>query len=442
MNRFNNEEILREIINELRNICNFSDFIKIKDNLINKLELVERNIRNIYKVKNDNFGEYLSKANEYISQYKPKNGYSKGYSNLFNIPKQIENIQNYNNDIINYKNYEIENNYNRNENINLKNDNYQTPNKIINNSNQNNTINYSYNYNLQNDYNYPNQNIINNIEIETPTQLSPPKKIEYNSQEIKTLYQNKNINNYINNYNIPKFNNNQNQIYQFIDNNDDNNYDPTPSLKRYLAENKNKIEYKFLSDEQLSNNSIQNNEKEKRISNIIIKINKNEEIYELLKKLFSDDLIEKIMDKNCSDNYLTKIEETIKQIEILQKKDEENEMKKNESYTFQTINNNEKIPNQKKKLPKRAQLKSKKGNFSSSSLKKYTNNNNTIGYNINNSGINILNYSQNYSLPKNKKKSYADELLLSHGLPIGKITNENNIKTIQYQPIKNRSFNK
>ena len=63
MNRFNNEEILREIINELRNICNFSDFIKIKDNLINKLELVKRNIRNIYKGKIDNFGEYLLKAN-------------------------------------------------------------------------------------------------------------------------------------------------------------------------------------------------------------------------------------------------------------------------------------------------------------------------------------------------------------------------------------------
>ena len=69
------------------------------------------------------------------------------------------------------------------------------------------------------------------------------------------LYQNKNINNNINNYNIAKFNNNQNQIYQFIDNNDDNNYDPTPSLKRYLEENRNKTEYKFLSDEQLSNNT-------------------------------------------------------------------------------------------------------------------------------------------------------------------------------------------
>ena len=439
MNRFNNEEILREIINDLRNICNFSEFMKIKDNLINKLEIVERNIRTISKEKNDNFGEYLSKANEYISQYKPQNGYSKGYSNLFNIPKKNENIQNYNNkDTINYKNYEIETIYNRNENINLKN-NYQTPNKIIHNSNQTNKNNYSYNYNLNN--NYSNKNNINNTETETPTQLSPPKKIEYNSQKIKTLFQNKNINN-INNYNYPKLNFNQNQIYQFIDNNDDNNYDPTPSLKRYLAENRNKTEYKFLSDEQLSNNSKQNNNKENRISNIIIKINQNEEMYEILKKFFSDDLIEKIMDKNCSDNYITKIEETIKQIEILQKKDED-EIKKNENNNFQTINNNnENIPNQRKKLPKRAQLKSRKGNYSSNSLKKYINNNNNdnIGYNINNSGPNILNYSQNHS--KNKTKSYADELLLSHGLPIGKITNENNIKTIQYQPIKNRSFNK
>ena len=90
MNRFNNEEILREIINDLRNICNFSEFMKIKDNLINKLEIVERNIRTISKEKNDNFGEYLSKVNEYISQYKPQNGYSKGYSNLFNIPKKMK----------------------------------------------------------------------------------------------------------------------------------------------------------------------------------------------------------------------------------------------------------------------------------------------------------------------------------------------------------------
>ena len=440
MNRFNNEEMLREIINVLRNICNFSEFMKIKDNLINKLEIVERNIRTISKEKNDSFGEYLSKANEYISQYKPQNGYSKGYSNLFNIPKKNENIQNYNNkDTINYNNYEIETIYNRNENINLKN-NYQTPNKIIHNSNQTNKNNYSYNYNLNN--NYSNKNNINNTETETPTQLSPPKKIEYNSQKIKTLFQNKNINTNINNYNNPKLNFNQNQIYQFIDNNDDNNYDPTPSLKRYLAENRNKTEYKFLSDEQLSNNSKQNNNKENRISNIIIKINQNEEMYEILKKFFNDDLIEKIMDKNCSDNYITKIEETIKQIEILQKKDED-EIKKNENNNFQTINNNnENIPNQRKKLPKRAQLKSRKGNYSSNSLKKYINNNNNdnIGYNINNSGPNILNYSQNHS--KNKTKSYADELLLSHGLPIGKITNENNIKTIQYQPIKNRSFNK
>ena len=440
MNRFNNEEMLREIINDLRNICNFSEFMKIKDNLINKLEIVERNIRTISKEKNDNFGEYLSKVNEYISQYKPQNGYSKGYSNLFNIPKKNENIQNYNNkDTINYKNYEKETIYNRKENINLKN-NYQTPNKIIHNSNQTNKNNYSYNYNLNN--NYSNKNNINNTDTETPTQLSPPKKIEYNSQKIKTLFQNKNINNNINNYNNPKLNFNQNQIYQFIDNNDDNNYDPTPSLKRYLAENRNKTEYKFLSDEQLSNNSKQNNNKENRISNIIIKINQNEEMYEILKKFFSDDLIEKIMDKNCSDNYITKIEETIKQIEILQKKDED-EIKKNENNNFQTINNNnENIPNQRKKLPKRAQLKSRKGNYSSNSLKKYINNNNNdnIGYNINNSGPNILNYSQNHS--KNKTKSYADELLLSHGLPIGKITNENNIKTIQYQPIKNRSFNK
>ena len=34
MNRFNNEEMLREIINDLRNISNFYEFMKIKENSI------------------------------------------------------------------------------------------------------------------------------------------------------------------------------------------------------------------------------------------------------------------------------------------------------------------------------------------------------------------------------------------------------------------------
>ena len=51
MNRFNNEEILREIINDLRNICNFYEFMKIKENLINKQKLYKEILELLVKKK-------------------------------------------------------------------------------------------------------------------------------------------------------------------------------------------------------------------------------------------------------------------------------------------------------------------------------------------------------------------------------------------------------
>ena len=88
MSRINNVDLIREIINEIKNIRGYSDLIRIKDDLINKLEILEKNIGRTIKERNNNFGEYLYKANEYISQYKPQNGFSSGYSNLFHIPHQ------------------------------------------------------------------------------------------------------------------------------------------------------------------------------------------------------------------------------------------------------------------------------------------------------------------------------------------------------------------
>ena len=51
MNRFNNEGILREIINDSRNICNFYEFMKIKENLINKQKLYKEILELLVKKK-------------------------------------------------------------------------------------------------------------------------------------------------------------------------------------------------------------------------------------------------------------------------------------------------------------------------------------------------------------------------------------------------------
>ena len=424
MSRINNVDLIREIINEIKNIRGYSDLIRIKDDLINKLEILEKNIGRTIKERNNNFGEYLYKANEYISQYKPQNGFSSGYSNLFHIPHQDEISQNYNN--------EYNNNYNKiNGNNNLNQNKYQTIHKNLNEYQMNN-INYQ--HNLHNNYNYPNKTILNIEETETPIQLSPPKKIEYNSIENKSLLNSKNSNNY--------FNPNQNQIYKF---NDDINDNKNDKIHQYLK-NKNKTEYKFIPSERIDPEEAIN--KGKRITNIIMKINEKEEIYDILKQLFNEDLIDKMMDPYCPENYITKIEESIKQIEFLQKQDEEeknNKLNEKSSHQQMDINqtlNNKTIINQKKNIktiPKRCQLKSRKDNLSSSSLKKNLNNNNSIS----NNNSKTLNNSKNYSYSIKKPKSYADKLLLSHGFPIG-FTNEdnNNNNSFIYKTSKNKSFNK
>ena len=147
----------------------------------------------------------------------------------------------------------------------------------------------------------------------------------------------------------------------------------------------------------------------------------------MIKKLFSDDFIDKMMDPHCPNNYITKIEESIKQIEILQEKDK-NENKVIYSYQSNNDNNNNESSKNKnlQSIPKRAQIKSKKDNLSLN-----LSNKNSI---INNSKNSLNN--NNYSKNKVKPKSYADNLLLAHGLPLGISNEENNNKSLSFQTKK------
>ena len=468
MNRFDNGVLIREIINGINNISNFNDFLRIKTDVINKLEIIERNIGN-NKGKNNNFEDYLIKANQYISQYKPQSGFSSGYSNLFNIPNNSnEKSDNYIQEDFNYNKNNIENNnnndnyINNNENINLKQVNFQNQNILKNNqtnntlnynnnskniyninnnnlnnnynisNNQNNNYNFNPNYNIQEDY----QSNRKNIEIDTPIPLqSPPKKIEYTplnlTEQTKSLFQSNNpikINQY-NNNNIINNNNFNKELYEFNNElmNENQHYNSSPLLQQYLSNNINNSEYKYKPNEKLSNNPIETMNKGNRITNIIMKINENDELNNMIKKLFSDDFIDKMMDPHCPNNYITKIEESIKQIEILQEKDK-NENKVIYSYQSNNDNNNNESSKNKnlQSIPKRAQIKSKKDNLSLN-----LSNKNSI---INNSKNSLNN--NNYSKNKVKPKSYADNLLLAHGLPLGISNEENNNKSLSFQTKK------
>ena len=46
MNRFNNGGLIKDIINGIKSIGNYSDFLKIREDLIYKLEILERNLEN------------------------------------------------------------------------------------------------------------------------------------------------------------------------------------------------------------------------------------------------------------------------------------------------------------------------------------------------------------------------------------------------------------
>ena len=262
MSRFNNGELINDTINIIKNIGNYSDFLKTRDDIIYKLEIIKRNLENnnVDKGKSNNFEEYLIKANQYISQYKPKNGFSSGYSNLFNIPKpNNENIQNYYQDELNYKKYNIENNYIKDENPNLKQNNYLNQFKSINtnNTNPNNAMNYKYNI-LQDSNSQRNKK---NIDIETPMPLqSPPKKIEYNpinlTEQTKNLFQSNNPNNNIINQNTLNEKNIQNNNIQ--NNNFNNNSNPL-NFNNLNYQNSNTQNYNYNFNSQNSNTQNYNN---------------------------------------------------------------------------------------------------------------------------------------------------------------------------------------
>jgi hypothetical protein len=96
-----------------------------------------------------------------------------------------------------------------------------------------------------------------------------------------------------------------------------------------LKENSNDINKNIQADINPKKNKNLNSQYKKDklslIADIIMKINSEDEFYEILTKLFGNDLTDKLMSSDVSDELLEAVQNSIKEIEELKKKDNLNE---------------------------------------------------------------------------------------------------------------------
>jgi hypothetical protein len=117
-------------------------------------------------------------------------------------------------------------------------------------------------------------------------------------------------NNIINNINE----NQMNQINVNNANNVNNVNQPIENMNMYQIQNNQDLNNK--------QKSINKKEKLSLIADIVMKINSEDYFYEILTKLFGDDLTDKLMSSEVSDELLDAIQNSIKEIEELKKKDD------------------------------------------------------------------------------------------------------------------------
>lgn len=87
--------------------------------------------------------------------------------------------------------------------------------------------------------------------------------------------------------------------------------------------------FKVANNEDKSNEQMKENNKDEKfnlIADIIMKINSEDYFYEILTKLFGEDLTDKLMANDVSDELLEAVQNSIKEIEELKKKDKLNEL--------------------------------------------------------------------------------------------------------------------
>ena len=192
----------------------------------------------------------------------------------------------------------------------------------------------------------------------------------------------------------------------FIDNKNTNKYNNIVNKKNNNMNPSKENNYKIQSNQDINNNQKGVNKKEKLslIADIIMKINSEDYFYEILTKLFGDDLTDKLMSSEVNDELLEAVQNSIKEIEELKKKDDlKNQINNN------NINkkNSEEIEDQPKRFPiEQIMNPNVKQNMNrSNSNKKLKNEKNNNNYQEFNFQKNLRNDGRKDSNDKNSKKS-------------------------------------
>ena len=276
------------ILMALNNVKNYNEYMEYKEEIEKAVYDIRNSITNIMNKKDNN----KSNINNINKSDTNKSSISSMLGLKFNYDAYLKdfNINNYNQN--NFDNKNINYNFKNQNNIYDNNENDEEENKI---NNENININKKNDFGL---YSFKDENI----------DFDPKQNKEDN------IIYNKSIRN-----KIKISNNNANNNKNENDNNKDNNkiiqqkekpIDINEKLIPNINHNKNKSQPLLYKKDKLS-----------LIADIIMKINSEDYFYEILTQLFGNDLTDKLMSSDVSDELLEAVQNSIKEIEELKKKD-------------------------------------------------------------------------------------------------------------------------
>ena len=301
------------ILLALNNIKNYDEFNEYKEEIEKAVYDIRNSITNIMNSNNIskpkiNDQNKSNKNNTSISSMLGLKFNYDAYLNDFNINNYTQNSFNNTNGNFNYTkqtNTNDENEVNNiEENLNDYNKNQKNLGLI---SLKNENINYDAHQNKE-------ENAIYNKSIRNRFKGSKKNNSDVNMNEIKNEPNNKDKNRIIN-----------------------------------LKENSNDLNKNIATNININKNKNSNNKKDKLslIADIIMKINSEDEFYEILTKLFGNDLTDKLMSSDVSDELLEAVQNSIKEIEELKKKDNLNEKENQKKEEI----NQEEIEEEPRKFP-------------------------------------------------------------------------------------------
>ena len=344
------------ILMALNVIQTFEEFIEYKEEITKAIYDIRNSITNIMNMKKYNTNNQKEQANSknvnpssISSMLGLKFNYD-AYLNNFKLNNVAQNEQNFNNIL----NQEMKNN-----NLNLK-----YINDINNSSNNEYSVKKILSTNSQDNSN-KNVNIPKNI------------LFSFKDDQIFESSQNNNDDNIINKSIRNKFKNSNNPMKNDINiiNENDDEININNNINQPIPNN-----YQIQKKEDINNKQKSINKKEKLglIADIIMKINSEDYFYEILTKLFGDDLTDKLMSSEVSDNLLDAVQNSIKEIEELKKKDDLKN--KNQNINKQ---NAEEIEDRPKRFPiEQIMNPNIKQNIYNNNNKKLNNENNNKDFNF------------------------------------------------------------